>query len=40
MRIFGNVILDQDSFKALSSHVRIDILKFLDQRQMTVTDLS
>ena len=40
MRIFGNVILDYDSFKALSSHVRIDILKFLDRRQMTVTDLS
>jgi len=40
MRIFGNVILDTDSFKALASHVRIDILKFLDQRQMTVTDLS
>jgi DNA-binding transcriptional ArsR family regulator len=40
MRIFGNVILDSDSFKALASHVRIDILKFLDQRQMTVTDLS
>lgn len=40
MRIFGNVILDYDSFKALSSHVRIDILKYLDARQMTVTDLS
>jgi len=40
MRIFGNVILDSDSFKALASHVRIDILKYLDQRQMTVTDLS
>jgi len=39
-RIFGNVILDCDSFKALSSHVRIDILKRLDRRQMTVTDLS
>ena len=40
MRIFGNVILDYDSFKALSSHVRIDILKYLDSRQMTVTDLA
>jgi DNA-binding transcriptional ArsR family regulator len=40
MRIFGNVILDYDSFKALSSHVRIDILKYLDSKQMTVTDLS
>lgn len=40
MRIFGNVVLDYESFKALASHVRIDILKELDDGQMTVTDLS
>lgn len=40
MRIFGNVVLDYESFKALASHVRIDILKELDKKQMTVTDLA
>lgn len=40
MRIFGNVVLDYESFKALASHVRIDILKELDRKQMTVTDLA
>jgi DNA-binding transcriptional ArsR family regulator len=40
MRIFGNVVLDYDSFKALASHVRIDILKHLDKKRMTVTDLA
>ena len=40
MRIFGNVVLDYDSFKALASHVRIDILKHLDNKRMTVTDLA
>jgi DNA-binding transcriptional ArsR family regulator len=40
MKIFGNVILDYESFKALASHVRIDILKKLDEKQMTVTDLA
>lgn len=40
MRIFGTVILDQDAFRALASQVRIKILKSLDERQMTVSDLS
>lgn len=40
MKLLENVILDCDSFKALSSHVRIDMLKRLDGRGLTVTDLS
>ena len=34
------VTLDQASFRALASDVRVDILKRLDARRMTVTDLS
>ncbi len=34
------VTLDQESFRALASEVRVDILKRLDARRMTVTDLS
>ncbi len=40
MRILDNVVLDCDAFKALSSHTRTDILKRLDARPMTVTDLA
>ena len=40
MKIFGNVVLDHDSFKALASEIRIEILKNLDRKQMTVSDLS
>lgn len=35
-----SVTLDQESFRALASEVRIEILKMLDTRRMTVTDLS
>jgi DNA-binding transcriptional ArsR family regulator len=34
------VILDKDSFKALSSDTRISILKELDGKRMTITQLS
>ena len=34
------ITLDQESFKALASEVRIEILKRLDDRRQTVTDLS
>jgi ArsR family transcriptional regulator len=34
------ITLDQESFKALASDTRIEILKRLDQSQMTVTDLA
>lgn len=34
------ITLDQESFKALASEVRVDILKRLDERRQTVTDLS
>ncbi len=34
------ITLDQDSFKALASEVRVEILKRLDARRATVTDLS
>jgi DNA-binding transcriptional ArsR family regulator len=34
------ITLDQESFKALASEVRVDILKKLDERRATVTDLS
>ncbi len=34
------ITLDQESFKALASEVRVDILKKLDERRQTVTDLS
>ncbi len=34
------VTLDQESFRALASEVRVDILKRLDAHRMTVTDLS
>lgn len=34
------VTLDQESFRALASEVRVEILKRLDKHRMTVTDLS
>ena len=34
------ITLDQESFKALASEVRVEILKRLDERRQTVTDLS
>lgn len=34
------IVLDQESFKALASDTRIEILKKLDGTQMTVTDLA
>lgn len=40
MRIFGHVVLDSDSFRALAHPTRIDILKRLDEHQMTVSDLA
>ncbi len=36
----STITLDQESFKALASEVRVDILKRLDARRETVTDLS
>ena len=36
----GTITLDRESFKALASEVRVEILKQLDARRMTVTDLS
>jgi DNA-binding transcriptional ArsR family regulator len=36
----GRITLDQESFRALASDVRIGILKRLDARRETVTDLS
>ncbi len=36
----STITLDQESFKALASEVRVDILKKLDGRRQTVTDLS
>jgi len=36
----GKITLDQESFKALASEVRVGILKTLDERRQTVTDLS
>src|SRR5438094_433263 len=36
----GKITLDQESFRALASDVRVDILKRLDSRRETVTDLS
>ncbi len=36
----STITLDQESFRALASEVRVDILKKLDERRQTVTDLS
>ena len=36
----STITLDRESFKALASEVRVDILKKLDERRQTVTDLS
>lgn len=36
----SKITLDQESFKALASDVRVGILKTLDERRQTVTDLS
>ena len=36
----STITLDQESFKALASEVRVNILKRLDERRETVTDLS
>jgi DNA-binding transcriptional ArsR family regulator len=40
MKLFGNVLLDYEAFRALASHVRIEILKKLDESRCTVSDLS
>lgn len=40
MRVFGRVTLDYDSFRALASPIRVDILKHLDARRMTLSDLA
>ncbi len=36
----GTITLDRESFKALASEVRVEILKQLEEHRMTVTDLS
>jgi len=36
----GKITLDQESFRALASDVRVEVLKRLDARRETVTDLS
>lgn len=36
----GTITLDRESFKALASEVRVEVLKQLESRRMTVTDLS
>jgi DNA-binding transcriptional ArsR family regulator len=36
----GKITLDQESFRALASDVRVEVLKRLDSRRETVTDLS
>jgi DNA-binding transcriptional ArsR family regulator len=36
----GKITLDQESFRALASDVRVEVLKRLDIRRETVTDLS
>ena len=36
----GTITLDRESFKALASEVRVEVLKQLETRRMTVTDLS
>jgi len=36
----GTITLDRESFKALASEVRVEMLKQLEARRMTVTDLS
>src|SRR5439155_15032365 len=36
----GKITLDQESFRALASDVRVDVLKRFDARRETVTDLS
>ena len=36
----STITLDRESFKALASEVRVDVLKKLDERRQTVTDLS
>ncbi len=36
----GTITLDRESFKALASEVRVEILKQLEGHRMTVTDLS
>lgn len=35
----AKITLDRETFKALASDTRLDILKLLDQRQMTVSEL-
>ncbi len=36
----GTITLDRESFKALASEVRVEVLKQLESKRMTVTDLS
>jgi len=38
--LLDKITLDREAFKALASDTRLDILKSLDQRQKTVTELS
>lgn len=40
MKPFRKITMDREIFDALSSQSRIDILKALDERQKTVTELS
>ena len=36
----GKIVLDRQAFKALASETRIDVLKRLDERRMTQTELA
>lgn len=36
----GTITLDREAFKALASEVRVEVLRQLEARRMTVTDLS
>jgi DNA-binding transcriptional ArsR family regulator len=40
MTVMAKVTLDRDAFKALASDTRLDILRSLDGKKMTVTELS
>lgn len=39
-RVVDRITLDRESFKALASDTRLDILRALDERQKTVTELA
>ena len=36
----GKITLDRETFKVLASETRVGILKNLDEKQMTVSDLA